>query len=319
MNGNENSLVSVIMPVYNGDKYIAEAVQSVLEQTYQNFEIVIVDNYSTDNTETVVRSFTDSRIKYYKFSNAGIIAKARNYAIQQSVGEIIAFLDADDVWEHDKLAVQLPHLLNYNVAAVASNYVPIGGNPQCFQALNLILKTKEYLDFSYEAILIENFIVTSALITRKSFIVSVNGFDENRNLCFIEDWELWVRLAHVFGKIRILSYKSTKYRLGSDENRDRKTIALNTLRVIESWKHQDGVKPKVINQAMGNSYIYLGKVCMQKCQFIGVKYYWLGLLKAPGYINKLRAAIGIVLFFLPCTLRTKIMVKRHALLRKIGA
>ena len=95
--------VSVIIPAYNGEDFLGEAIQSVLDQTYQNFEIVIVDDVSTDRTSQIVQHFDDSRIRYIlhpKNQGANI---ARNTGIRSSDGEIIAFLDQDDIFHSEKL------------------------------------------------------------------------------------------------------------------------------------------------------------------------------------------------------------------------
>jgi len=103
-------LVSVIVPVYNGAKFIAEAIKSVCMQNYEPLEIVIVDDGSTDDTSVIVRSFND--IRYIRQENHGVAA-ARNTGITESRGELIAFLDADDYWSHNKLNIQVGCLLRH--------------------------------------------------------------------------------------------------------------------------------------------------------------------------------------------------------------
>ncbi|MBD2459423.1 glycosyltransferase family 2 protein [Oscillatoria sp. FACHB-1407] len=97
--------VSVIIPVYNGDRYLSEAIESVLQQTYQSFEVIVVDDGSTDNTATVAQQFGDT-IRYLYQENGGTAA-ARNTGIQMAQGDFLAFLDADDLWLEHKLAVQV--------------------------------------------------------------------------------------------------------------------------------------------------------------------------------------------------------------------
>lgn len=93
---------SVVMPVYNREKYVAKAVDSVLSQSYQDFELIIIDDGSTDSTGDVIRSYSDERIKYLRQNNAGP-SSARNNGIKNSGGKYIAFLDSDDWWLKDKL------------------------------------------------------------------------------------------------------------------------------------------------------------------------------------------------------------------------
>lgn len=102
-----NDLVSIIMPSYNTERFIADSIQSVLNQTYQNWELIIVDDCSTDNTDTVVASFTDSRIKYLKNEKNSGAAVSRNRALREAKGKWIAFLDSDDLWASEKLEKQI--------------------------------------------------------------------------------------------------------------------------------------------------------------------------------------------------------------------
>jgi glycosyltransferase involved in cell wall biosynthesis len=99
---NDAPLVSVIMNCYNSDRYLKEAIQSVIDQTYQNWEIVFWDNRSTDQSAIIVTSFNDSRIKYFLADEHTGLGKARNAALAKSTGEYVSFLDCDDIWFSDK-------------------------------------------------------------------------------------------------------------------------------------------------------------------------------------------------------------------------
>ena len=101
--GNGSVLVSVIVPTYNHATHLSRALRSVFKQTYKNWELIVVDNHSTDNTEALVKSFNSSRIKYLKINNHGVIAVSRNAGIEVAEGEWIAFLDSDDFWSEDKI------------------------------------------------------------------------------------------------------------------------------------------------------------------------------------------------------------------------
>lgn len=100
-------LVSIIMPSWNTENYIAESIQSVIDQTYKNWELIIVDDCSTDNTDEVVRAFNDQRIKYLKNEKNSGAALTRNRALKEARGEWIAFLDSDDLWVPEKLEHQI--------------------------------------------------------------------------------------------------------------------------------------------------------------------------------------------------------------------
>ena len=100
---NFNPRVSVVIPTYNHAAFLHKALQSVVDQTYKNLEILVVNNFSTDETESIVSSFSDKNISLFNFRNNGIIAAARNHGIQHATGEFIAFLDSDDIWYPTKI------------------------------------------------------------------------------------------------------------------------------------------------------------------------------------------------------------------------
>lgn len=108
----EKGLVSVIMPSWNTGMYIAESIRSVIDQTYENWELIIVDDCSTDDTDEIVGTFTDKRIKYLKNEKNSGAALTRNRALREAKGEWIAFLDSDDLWKPEKIEHQLEFMKN---------------------------------------------------------------------------------------------------------------------------------------------------------------------------------------------------------------
>jgi len=104
----ENEIfVSVVVPTYNRAHLIAETIQSVIDQTYSNWELIIVDDGSEDDTKNIVDKFKDKRIQYFAIDHCGIFGKVRNVGMQRAKGDVIAFLDSDDLWKPDKLSFQL--------------------------------------------------------------------------------------------------------------------------------------------------------------------------------------------------------------------
>lgn len=126
-----NELVSIISPCFNSSKYISYAITSVLNQTYLNWELIIVDDKSTDNSVEIIHKFcvNDKRIKLIElFENSGSASTPRNVAINEAKGRYIAFLDSDDMWHPSKLEEQLKIFENEDVAIVYSNYFKMGEN-----------------------------------------------------------------------------------------------------------------------------------------------------------------------------------------------
>lgn len=118
----EDVLISVITPVYNSESYIEDTIKSVLAQTYTNWEMLIVDDCSKDNTAQVVKSFNDSRIKYIRLDVNSGAAVARNKAIAKANGEFIAFLDADDMWKPEKLERQINFMQTHGYSFTFTGY-----------------------------------------------------------------------------------------------------------------------------------------------------------------------------------------------------
>ena len=111
-------LVSIIMNCYNGEEYLRDAINSIVNQTYENWEIIFWDNRSTDKSAEIFKSYDDSRLKYYLApTHANILYKARNHAVKKTKGDFIAFLDVDDWWLNDKLEKQIP-LFEVSVVAL---------------------------------------------------------------------------------------------------------------------------------------------------------------------------------------------------------
>lgn len=126
----EEGLVSIIMPSYNTAQYIRESIQSVLNQTYQNWELIIVDDCSTDNTDEIVTSIKDERIKYYHNDKNRGAAISRNRALREAKGRWIAFLDSDDLWMPEKLEKQISFMENNGYSFSYTNYeeIDVDGN-----------------------------------------------------------------------------------------------------------------------------------------------------------------------------------------------
>ena len=107
MKKGKESLVSIIMNCYNGEKYLREALESVLAQTYQNWELIFWDNQSTDDSADIFKSYSDDKLKYFYAPKHTLLYEAKNSAIQKASGEFYAFLDVDDWWIPEKLEKQL--------------------------------------------------------------------------------------------------------------------------------------------------------------------------------------------------------------------
>jgi glycosyltransferase involved in cell wall biosynthesis len=191
----EQPLVSVIMPTYNHAEFIGDAVKSVLDQTYANFELIIIDNYSEDNTEGIIASFNDTRIKYEKFRNNGIIAASRNVGISESRGKYIAFLDSDDIWLPNKLEKQVGFLEeNADVFLVYTRALVMKNNLIRNKIMPLKRRLKAGNVFK-SLFLSSNFIMGVTVMFRNKVKEKFYYFDEDIRLMGVEDFDLWLRIS----------------------------------------------------------------------------------------------------------------------------
>ena len=195
--GLNRPLISIIIPLYNTEKYLSETIKSVLFQSYENWELLIVDDCSTDNSRKLVKDFEnrDKRIKLIESEiNFGGPAKPRNIGIENSNGEYIAFLDSDDIWHKNKLQIQINYMLKYNYNFTSTNSTLIDKNSETidsikYKILNFLLRNKSKKTICD---LIKNkFISTSSVIVKKEFI---NLFNEDKELISVEDLYLWITL-----------------------------------------------------------------------------------------------------------------------------
>jgi glycosyltransferase involved in cell wall biosynthesis len=188
-------LVSIVIPTYNRARLLRRAIQSVLNQTYQNFELIIVDDYSTDNTESMVKSFRDDRIRYLQHSkNRGAVA-ARNTGIKAAKGEYIAFQDSDDVWLPEKLDKQIRAFISGSpsIGVVYTSYLLLGENGDRFYYPPSDVKLTE--GDLYYPLLECNFIGTPTAVVKKACFEKVGVFE---NFPRLQEWSLWLRISRHF-------------------------------------------------------------------------------------------------------------------------
>ncbi|SHH00330.1 glycosyltransferase [Tepidibacter thalassicus] len=185
--------VSVIIPTYNYGEFICDAIDSVLNQTFKDFEIIVVDDGSTDNTKDIIKKYRD-KISYYYKTNDGP-ASARNLGIKKSNGKYICFLDADDIFLPNKLELQvnlLKNNSNKNISLVYSDFLIVNKN------LNKVLKyykCKKFLSHNqaFNYLMLDNYINTSTVMTLKDCLFEVNLFNEKYK--YLEDYDLWIKLG----------------------------------------------------------------------------------------------------------------------------
>ncbi|MGF2684932.1 glycosyltransferase family 2 protein [Marinobacter sp. DUT-3] len=190
--------VSVVMPTHNRAKELPRSVGSVLSQSFRDFELIIIDDASTDNTEEVIHGFKDSRITYKKLEENVGGAEARNVGVRLAETDIIAFHDSDDEWRPHKLEKSMS-VINEDcgIGVVFSSYIKVNGR-QCY-----IMPNVKFFDQSksFSSLLKRNVVGTPTLVVRKSLISRVEGFDPQ--MARYQDWELAIRLSK-FSRLKFI-------------------------------------------------------------------------------------------------------------------
>jgi len=223
-------LISVIIPTYNRMQYICETIDSVLEQTYKNIEIIVVDDGSIDNTKDVLSRY-GSKISYIYQNNAGPSA-ARNNGIKQSNGELLAFLDSDDIWLQQKLEKQLELIQqspDIGLVSCGSYDIDSSGNIIGEPFIQRNYKSRELL---VKALILRNVVGGGSFpLIRRECFDKLGLFSEDIIIC--EDRDMWIRIAKRY-EIKFIEEPLIKYRIHETNlNKDVTRIKNSTRKLIE--------------------------------------------------------------------------------------
>jgi len=189
--------VSIIMPAYNAGRYVEEAIRSVVGQSYADWELIVVDDGSTDETANIVRAYTatDNRVRYLHQEN-GRQGKARNTGVANSTGPLVAFLDADDLWLSEKLELQVHALQEMEADLVYSaGFVFVEGDAgdatKTMPVLNGRIEGREMFDL----LLLQNSIPVLSVVMRRQTLLGAGLFEESLPYQGCEDYDLWLKVA----------------------------------------------------------------------------------------------------------------------------
>ncbi len=240
--------VSVIIPTYNREEYICETIQSVLSQTFKDFEIIVIDDGSTDNTKKKLEAF-GSKIKLIEQKNSER-AIARNNGVQNSSGEYIAFIDSDDLWINTKLEKQVEVLDNLkDIILTYSQCLRV--DSQSNQRKTAKRQLQGYSGTIFEDLLFRNFIVSPTPLIRRTSFEQTSGF-QTKYIPY-EDWEFWLRLS-LLGEFYFLSEPLAYYRIHPQQSVQRtsaeKIERVTTLLLEDSFKLKD-INNEIKNKSLG--------------------------------------------------------------------
>ena len=281
-----NPKFSIIIPTYNRANFIVKTINSVLDQTYTNFELIIVDDGSTDNTKEIVLAIKDDRLKYLKKQNEERAA-ARNYGINKAKGEYITFLDSDDLFYENHLDEAFSFFENHKIDFMFQAYEIVHLNykePKLFQNQNInqLLVSKGNI-MSCHGVFIKNKIAKN------------NLFNEDRDLSASEDYELWIRLAskYIIHHNPIITSCLINHEERSVININKEALIKRKELFIKYTLENPEVNSfigKRRNQFIANSYSYIAlHLVLAKYKKEGFKYFFKAIKQKPSVLFSKRS------------------------------
>ncbi|MDY6936873.1 MAG: glycosyltransferase [Cyanobacteriota bacterium] len=289
--------ISVIIPVYNGAGTIQETIESVLSQTFTDFELIIVDDGSTDNTVDVVKSIGDYRLKVFSYANAGQ-GESRNRGIDRATGEYLAFVDADDLWTEDKLEKQLAALKENPDAGVAYSWVNYIDESSKFIRKGGRIEVN---GDAYGHLLLTDFLENGSnpLVRREAF-AEVGGFD--KDLPPAEDWDMWLRLAAKYDFVCVPEAQILYRMTSTSQSTNVVRLERSCRRVLDrafaaskanSLKH-------LKSQSLANLYQYLTYKALENLQDperakVATRFFWTIVKNDRGFLRQRRISLMVIL------------------------
>lgn len=250
--------VSVIVPAYNVENTIVETIHSIQAQTFSNFELIVINDGSTDNTVEVVSQIEEPRLKVFSYENGGLPV-ARNRGIQRATGEFITFIDADDLWKPDKLERQLQALREHPEAGVAYSWTAFIDENSDFL---FAWKPLYFEGDVYPQLLVRNFISSgSNIMVRRQFIEAAGEFDPS--LKSVEDWDYYLRLAALCPFALVPDYQILYRRSCQSMTSKVEVMEQANLIVIErAFQAAPAELQYLKRRSLANAYRYLAKQCL---------------------------------------------------------
>lgn len=281
---------SIIIPTYNHAHFIGRCLDSIIDQTYQNWEAIVVNNFSEDNTIEIVEGYKDTRIRLINNLNGGVIAVSRNKGISEAKGDWICFLDSDDWWYSNKLEVSMKYLEESDL---------IYHNLEKYYTINNA-KGKVYgreLDsraIVKDLLINSNGIPNSSVVIRKTIVDTVGFISEDKDLIAVEDSDYWLRVAFVSHKFKFINQSLGAYWIGENMSVSEKQIQRETNLFN---KYRDILEPMELSTALSNLAFRKSRVYHKLGKFKDAKRDYLLSIKDGKMKVKLKSMLGLVLVF----------------------
>ncbi len=281
-------IVSIIIPTFNRKNQLRVCLKSLQEQTFKNFEVLVCDDGSTDNTLEIISEFNSSLIiNYIKDTNFGGPARPRNHGILQAKGEIIAFLDSDDWWYPTKLEITVPFLKDYDF---------VYHDLDVFNGLNKqkrIARGRNLEENIFKDLIINgNAIINSSVLVKKKVVDFVGKITEDKKLVAVEDYDYWIRISQFTNKFKYINKSLGAYR--EDEN------ISYSVKQVEKLKHVldtyiDLLNSKEQKQAISNFNFSAARINHFFSLYESAKSFYVKSFGNKKFNKKLLSVIGFLM------------------------
>lgn len=246
---NKSPLVYIVMPNYNGADYLEDSISSVINQTYSNWRLLIVDDHSQDGSRGIIKAFAeeDPRISYvFLPENTGRPAVPRNVGLKRAEGDYIAFIDSDDIWHPAKLEIQLNVMLSAEVDFVATSVCHfMDRNPVPFTISLGDIQSFRVRRYSHRDMLLKNRIISGSSSMLTLSVIRENGifFNEDRRYRAVEDYLFWLKVLEVVGECVIIDAPLVFYRHSSNSiSKQKLSMARKIYMLLREYEYNDGRK-----------------------------------------------------------------------------
>lgn len=255
-------IVSVIMPAHNAESFIESSIESVIQQSFRDWELVIVNDASSDLTSTIAQKYLiDPRVRLISLENNMGAAKARNIGCAEANGNYLAFLDSDDLWIKSKLWMQVNfHRMNTKIAISHTNYVHLLPNGKTRRRVrNALTPQSKKSGLLFPMLLYHNCIGTLTVMIRKDLFDQYEGFDPTIT-GGTEDWDLWLRISEGKYNIGYLNTCLAMYRINPEGISKKNIIRYKKSLIVILEKHLQSVKPRqsIRNNSYANIFLITG-------------------------------------------------------------
>ncbi|MFV8372643.1 glycosyltransferase family 2 protein [Flavobacterium sp. LB2P6] len=284
---------SIVIPTYNHAHFMKRCLDSLVNQTYQNWEAIVVNNFSEDNTIEIIKEYIDPRIRLINNANGGVIAVSRNKGISEAKGDWICFLDSDDGWYPNKLEESLKYVKDYDlIYHNLDKQFPVKSNKGVVNGRTL--KKNIAKDLLINGFCIPN----SSVVVSKKIVDIVGKINEDKRFVAIEDSDYWMRISTITNRFKFIDLSLGSYWIGENMSISPKQID-REIHLFNQYKKL--LNSTELNQALKALSIRKARIYHQLGNFKEAKNEYLISLHHPSVGVKIKSILGYVL----CLLKKK--------------